>query len=76
MKFAVTALGQMVDKESKGAVTANFIVEDPQGKLAGKKVTLSIKNLPAKVVLDYLLSQVGAKARFDEHAVVVMPQGS
>lgn len=73
---ALTALGKMVDKESKGAVTANFIVEDPQGKLAGTKVTLMVRHLPAKAVLDYLLSQVGAKARFDEHAVVVMPQGS
>jgi tetratricopeptide (TPR) repeat protein len=72
---ALTAFGQMVDKESKGTVSANFIVEDPQGKLAGKKVTLQVKNLPAKAVLDYLLTQVGAKARFDEHAVVVTPQG-
>ena len=71
---ALTALGQMVDKESKGSVSANFIVEDPQRKLAGAKVTLMVKNLPAKAVLDYLLSQVGAKARFDEHAVVVTPQ--
>jgi len=70
---ALTALGKMIEKESKGAVSANFIVEDPQGKLAGKKVTLLVKNLPANAVLNYVLTQVGAKARFDEHAVVVTP---
>jgi len=70
---ALVALGQMVEKESKGGVTANFIVEDPRGKLAGKKITLQLKNLPAKAVLNYLLGQAGAKARFDEHAIVVQP---
>jgi tetratricopeptide (TPR) repeat protein len=70
---ALVALGQMVEKESKGAATVNFIVDDPQGKLANKKVNLQLKNLPAKAALDYLLTQVGAKARFDEHAVVVTP---
>lgn len=72
---ALTALGQMVEKESKGTVTANVIVDDPQGKLTGKKVTLQLKNIPAKAALQYLLGQVGAKARFDEHAVVVQPGG-
>jgi len=71
---ALTALGQMIEKESKGGVTLNFIVDDPQAKLANKKVTLQLKNIPAKAALDYLLTQVGAKARFDEHAVVVTPQ--
>jgi thioredoxin-like negative regulator of GroEL len=71
---ALTALGQMTEKESKGGVSLNFIVDDPQAKLAGKKVTLILKHIPAKAALDYLLAQVGAKARFDEHAVVVTPQ--
>ena len=70
---ALTALGQMVEKESKGAVSLNFIIDDPQAKLANQKVTLSLKNIPAKAALDYILTQVGAKARFDEHAVVVSP---
>ncbi|HEY8962591.1 MAG TPA: tetratricopeptide repeat protein [Luteolibacter sp.] len=71
---ALTALGQMVEKESKGAVTLNFIVDDPGAKLAPQKVTLQLKNIPAKSALDYLLTQVGAKARFDEHAVVITPR--
>ncbi len=68
---SLTVLGKMVSRESKDQVTPNFVTEDPQSKLASKTITLKLNNIPAKAALEYILSQAEAKARFDEHAIVV-----
>jgi tetratricopeptide (TPR) repeat protein len=76
---ALAALGQMIETESaksrgeEKALTPNFMVQDPAGALGAKEVNLRLKNVPAKAALDYLLQQVGATARFDEHATVIRP---
>lgn len=71
LQEALDALGMMVEKESKEAVMPNFIIEDPKQKLADRKITLNLKAMPAKAVMKYLMDQSNAKARYDEHAVVV-----
>lgn len=71
LEESLTVLGKMVTRESKDQVTPNFVTDDPQAKLASKTITLKLSNVPARAALDYILSQVGAKARFDEHAIVV-----
>ena len=76
---ALIALNQLVEEASAKArgkdkaITPNFNIQDPTGKLGQKEVTLQLKNVPAKAALDYLLEQAGARARFDEFATVVMP---
>lgn len=76
---ALAAMGQMVETESaktRGedkALTPNFMVQDPSGALGAKEVSLRLKNVPAKVALEYLLQQVGATARYDQHATVIRP---
>lgn len=76
---ALTALNKMVEEESAKkngedkALVPNFMVQDPKGELGDKEVTLRLKNVPAKTALDYLLQQVGATVRYDEHATVVRP---
>lgn len=52
----------------------NFILQDPKNALAEAKITLVLKNTPARGVLQYLLAQANAKARYDEHAIVIMPK--
>ena len=71
---ALDALRQIVDKESKGEVAPNFIVQDPKKALSEAKITLVLNKVPAKGVLDYVLDQAGAKARYDEHAIVITPR--
>lgn len=68
---AVTALGLAIEKASENKVTPNFVIQDPQGKLADKRITMQLKGVPAKAILDYIHSQGGTRARFDEHAVVI-----
>jgi hypothetical protein len=69
---ALEALGIIIEKQSKEKVTPNFVIEDPKKKFAEQRISLNLKNMPAKAVLKYLLDQTGAKARYDEHAVVII----
>ena len=73
LKESLDALQIIVEKQSNEEVTPNFIVQDPKNALADAKITLVLKNTPAKGVLQYLLEQAGAKARYDEHAIVILP---
>lgn len=74
LQEALTGLGVIVEKESKGEVTPNFVIEDPKGQLTTQKISLNLKNMPAKAVLKYLTDQTGAKVRYDQHAVVISPR--
>ncbi len=74
LKEALDALGIMVEKESKDQVTPNFVIEDPKKVLAEQKISINLKNTPARGIMKYLTDQVGAKVRYDEHAVVVIPK--
>ncbi len=72
LQEALSALSTIVEKESKETVTPNFVIEDPKNVLAEKKISIQLKNMPAKGVLKYLMDQAGAKPRYDEHAVVIV----
>ncbi len=75
---ALEALEHMVNEESKKAdpqstFSPNFLIRDPKNELGERDVSLQLKNVPAKVALDYLLEQAGGIARYDEHATVIRP---
>jgi hypothetical protein len=72
LQEALAALSNIVEKESKEEVTPNFVIEDPKNVLAEKKISIQLKNMPARGVLKYLMDQAGAKPRYDEHAVVIV----
>jgi tetratricopeptide (TPR) repeat protein len=73
LQESLDALAIMINKESKGGLAANFLVQDPQKKLGTAKISLNLKNIPASAAMKYILTQVNAKARYDEHAVVIEP---
>jgi tetratricopeptide (TPR) repeat protein len=68
---AISALGLAIEKASEDEITPNFVIQDPKGKLADVRITLQLRKVPAKAILDYIHSQANTKARFDEHAVVI-----
>jgi len=69
---AVEALGVMTEKASgEKKFAPNFMIQDTTGKLGGQTLSLKVKNVPAEAVLKMMLDQVGAKAKYDEHAVVI-----
>ncbi len=71
---AIEALSLAMDKTTEGRIAPNFIIEDPKDKLADIRISLQLKNIPSKAILDYIHSQASTKARYDEHAVVIMPR--
>lgn len=73
LRESLDALRLIVEKQSNGEVMPNFILQDPKNELGQATITLVLKNMPARGVLRYLLEQAGAKARYDEHAIVILP---
>lgn len=69
---AIELLSLLMDKETDGKIAPNFIIEDPKQKLAGTRISMQLKNIPVKAILDYIHSQANTKARYDEHAVVIL----
>ena len=69
---AIAALGIAIEKASENEVTPNFIIQDPKGKLTDTKISMQLKNVPAKAILEYIHSQANTQARFDEHAVIII----
>ena len=74
LQESLDALRVIVEKQSKQQITPNFVIQDPKNELAAAKISLNLKNLPARGVLQYLMEQSGAKARYDEHAIVISPK--
>jgi tetratricopeptide (TPR) repeat protein len=74
VKESLDALAIMIEKQSEGEVTPNFIIQDPEAKLAEAKISFQLKNVPVSAVLNYILTQSRAKVKYDEYAVVVSPK--
>ena len=73
---AIEALGILIEKETEGKFTPNFIVQDPKGVFASRPITMKLGAVPANVVFDYILRMGSATARYDEFAIVIRPQDS
>ena len=74
LQESLDALSNLVEKQSKNQVSPNFIIQDPKNQLTGVKISLNLKSVPASAVLQYLTTQAAAKARYDEHVIVIIPK--
>ncbi len=72
LQEAIELLSVAMDKETNGEIAPNFVIEDPKDRLKDIRVTMNLKNIPVKAVLEYLHTQTKTKARYDEHAVVII----
>jgi len=72
VKEAIELLSIAMEKQTGGEIAPNFVIEDPKDKLTDTRVTMNLKNIPVKAILNYLHTQTNTKARYDEHAVVIM----
>ncbi len=68
---AIDYLSSLISEESDKGM--NFIIQDPDGKLSDKTVTLSLKKVPASVALEYVLKAAGARANYRKHAIEISP---
>lgn len=70
---SLDALAKMIETESEGKLAPNFVVQDPDGKLANASISLQLRNVTASAALDYILAMANARARHDEFAIVITP---
>ncbi len=70
---ALEVITMMVEKKSEGKFSPNFMIQDPSNKFADSRVTLTVKNLPAKAAFNMILQQAGGVAKYEEHAILVKP---
>ena len=69
---AIQALSLAMEKATEGKIAPNFIIDDPEEKLADTRISMQLKNIPVKAILGYIHSQASTRARYDEHAVVII----
>lgn len=74
LEDAVAVLFAQVKRESKGQVAPNIIIQERNSNLKNKNVTLELTRIPADTILRYIADQVGAKIRYDKHAIVLTPR--
>lgn len=73
LEESLEALGAMVAKATNNTFDPNFVVEDPDKRMAESNVNIRLRNIPASVALKYILSQSKAKDSWDEHVITVRP---
>lgn len=73
LEEALEALTAIVTRESKQQVTPNFVVQDSAAAFKSRKINLQLRGVPANKVLEFILSQAGGTAKYEEHAVVIKP---
>ena len=73
---ALRILSTLIEETSKDKVIPNFVIHDKSNTLKDKPVTLNMKQVPANVVLEYLMNLSNATAKFDQYAITIKPRGT
>ncbi len=73
LQEALTALSALVDDVSEKKITTNFVVQDSRNTLANKRINLNVTHIPAAAVLNFILKAAGAKASYDQYAIIITP---
>jgi hypothetical protein len=76
LREALDAINAVVEKQTEGKFSPNFVVEDPNSVFETRRFTLKLGQVPASVALKYALDSARATARYDEHAIVIKPLGA
>jgi len=71
VRGALKILSDIVEKESKDKVIANFVIRDRYKSFDNVKIDLTLKNIPAGEVLNHILSEAGATVSFGKYSTVV-----
>lgn len=73
---ALRTFSKLVEETSKDKVIPNFVIHDSSNTLKDKPVTLNMKQVPANVVLEYLMNLSNSTAKFDQYAIAIKPRSS
>ncbi|MFC5050797.1 hypothetical protein ACFPK9_09235 [Rubritalea spongiae] len=70
---ALRDLNDLIEQTTDGVVTPNLVLIDKNNSIKDKKITLTMKQVPATVVLDYVLNMAGARAKYDQYSITIRP---
>ena len=73
---ALRDLSTLIEETSKDKVIPNFVIQDQSNTLKTIPVTLNMKQVPATVILEYLMNLTNSTAKFDQYAITVKPRSS
>lgn len=74
LEESIAFLAARISEATGGKTTVNFVVQDPGDLLKSRRVaSLKLNDVPAREAIAYVLQQCNAKARYDEHAIVISP---
>ena len=73
---AIEGLSVLITNHDPQKQGVNLVLQDPKGLLSDKKINIKLKGVPASAILDYILAQGSATARYDAYAVTVKPLDS
>lgn len=68
-------LRQKVVESTGGGVSVNFVLNLPPEEADGRRVTLSLENIPLLEALRYITELAGVRYQIEAHAVVIRPLG-
>ena len=73
LEETLDALDLFTSEATDKKFTPNFVIQDPNGKLEEKTITLKMTNVPLSGILKYVTELTGTSIRYDAHATVFRP---
>ena len=74
LREALRTLSDAVIAQSKDKIIPNFVVQDRNGVFDKTDISLKLRNIPAGEVLNHLLSDTSATAKFEKYSTVIRPR--
>ncbi len=74
LRESLDALANLIEEHSDDQAAPNFVIQDPEGKLANASITLQLRNVSASAALGYIVDMADARARQDQFAIVIRPK--
>ena len=76
VRGALTMLSDAVLKETNEKVIPNFVIQDRHKYFDKVEIDLKLRNVPAGDVLNHILSEANATAKFEKYSTVIRSRSS
>ena len=71
---ALEALSTVIEKQSEGKFSPNFVIRDPSGAFEDRPLSLQLRGVPAHIVLKHLVELADAGVRYSAHVIAITPR--
>ena len=71
---ALQTLDYLAREASGKKLVPNFVVKDPEKKLANRRINLRLSNVPLATAVKYVAEQAGANVRYGPYVTAITPR--